>query len=140
MHHSALFRWFIGFIGGASNFCLQKSRMPTGRIGIFDINIQSQITEDYHFNALMITTKNFLILKQFTTGGHIFLSFHNTSRSPWAWGGSRIFRWGEPKPINGEFGPRSPHLTRSLEICYGFGPNIWTFDPDKSLGCNPRQA
>ena len=32
-----LFRWFIGFIGGTNNFCLQKSRMPTGRIGIFSL-------------------------------------------------------------------------------------------------------
>ncbi len=34
-HNASLFRRFIGFTGGANNFCLQKSRMPTGRIGIF---------------------------------------------------------------------------------------------------------
>ncbi len=29
----------IGPIGGANNFCLQKSRMPTGRIGIFQLDL-----------------------------------------------------------------------------------------------------
>ncbi len=36
LRHLPLFTWFIGFVGGANNFCLQKSRMPTGRIGIFN--------------------------------------------------------------------------------------------------------
>ncbi len=35
--NSPLFRWFIGFIGGAHSFSLHKSTMPTGRIGIFPI-------------------------------------------------------------------------------------------------------
>ena len=34
VQNSPLFKWFIFLIGGANNFCLQKSRVPTGRIGI----------------------------------------------------------------------------------------------------------
>ena len=35
-----IFRWYIGSVGGANNFCLQKSRIPTGRIGIFIYDIE----------------------------------------------------------------------------------------------------
>ncbi len=31
---------YIGSIGGGNNFCLQKSRMPTDRIGIFNVIVE----------------------------------------------------------------------------------------------------
>ncbi len=34
---------YMDTIGGADNFCLQKSSMPIGRIGVFKSNIPSPI-------------------------------------------------------------------------------------------------